>query len=83
MCLVYTHSPRRLHKIALERIGQYLKGAVQEGLILKLSENYEGNVYVDSDFADLWPYEECNDPSCVKSRAGFIVSSHLEHEINA
>jgi len=73
-CARFTHSPRRSHEIALERIGQYLKGTVHEGLILKPSKNYTVDVYVDSDFAGLWPYEERNDPSCVKSRAGFVIS---------
>ena len=73
-CARFTHSPRRSHEIALERIGQYLKGTVKEGLILKSSGNNEVDIYVDSDFAGLWPYEDRNDPSCVKSRAGFVIS---------
>ena len=31
----YTHSPKRLHELALERIGQYLKGTINKGLVLK------------------------------------------------
>ena len=73
-CARFTLSPRRSHEIALERIGQYLKGTVQEGLVLKPSGNNKVDVYVDSDFAGLWPYEDRTDPSCVKSRAGFIIS---------
>ena len=73
-CARFTHSPRRSHEIALERIGQYLKGTVQDGLILKPSKNFEVDVYVDSDFAGLWPYEERKDPNCVKSRAGFVIT---------
>jgi hypothetical protein len=28
---------------------------------------------VDADFAGLWPYEDKHDPSCVKSRTGFVI----------
>ena len=31
------------------------------------------DVYVDADFAGLWPHEDKNDPTCVKSRTGFII----------
>ncbi len=31
------------------------------------------DVYVDADFAGLWPYEDKQDPSCVKSRTGFVI----------
>ena len=34
-CAHFVHSPKQSHKIALEWIGQYLKGMLQEGLILK------------------------------------------------
>jgi hypothetical protein len=26
------------------------------------------------DFAGLWGYEDCNDPSCVKSRTGYVIN---------
>ena len=31
----YVHSPKHSHELALERIGQYLKGTLDNGLILK------------------------------------------------
>ena len=34
-CARFTHSPKRSHEQALERIGQYLKGTMEEGLILR------------------------------------------------
>lgn len=30
-------------------------------------------MYCDADFAGLWSYEDPNDPTCVKSRTGYIV----------
>jgi hypothetical protein len=31
------------------------------------------DVFCDADFAGLWPYEDKMDPSCVKSRTGFVI----------
>jgi hypothetical protein len=50
-CSRFVHSPRRSHEIALEHIGQYLKGTLDEGLILKPSEELDIDVFVDADFA--------------------------------
>lgn len=30
-------------------------------------------MYVDAAFAGLWGYEDRHDPSCVKSRSGFVI----------
>jgi Reverse transcriptase (RNA-dependent DNA polymerase) len=72
-CARFTHSPKRSHERALERIGQYLKGTIPEGLIMKPSQNLDLDCYVDADFAGLWPYEDKLDPVCVKSRTGFVL----------
>ena len=69
----FTHSPKRSHEIALERIGQYLKGTIDDGLILKPTGAFDIDAYVDADFAGLWPLEDKQDPSCVKSRTGFVI----------
>lgn len=29
--------------------------------------------YVDADFAGLWPHEDKSDPTCVKSRKGYVI----------
>ena len=73
-CSRYTHNPKRSHEIALEHIGQYLKHTQDEGLVLKPShDNLNVDCFVDADFAGLWPYEDKQDPSCVKSRTGFTL----------
>ena len=63
----FTHSPRRSHEMALEHIGQYLKGTIDEGLILKPTDDLNIDCYVDADFVGLWPYEDKYDLTCVKS----------------
>jgi hypothetical protein len=72
-CARYVHQTRRSHEIAIERIGQYLKATQDEGLILRPSGRLDIDCYVDADFAGLWPYEDKQDPSCVKSRTGFVI----------
>jgi len=74
-CARFTHSPTRLHEEALKRIGLYLKQTRTEGLILEpdLTNGLKLDCYVDADFAGQWGYEDKNDPSCMKSRTGFII----------
>jgi hypothetical protein len=72
-CARFSHSPRRSHEIALERIGQYLKFTANEGLVLRPTGQLDIDVFCDADFAGLWPYEDKLDPSCVKSRTGFVI----------
>jgi hypothetical protein len=67
-----SHSPRRSHEIALERIGQYLKFTSEQGLVLQPTGVLDIDVFCDADFAGLWSYEDALDPTCVKSRTGFV-----------
>ena len=73
-CAGFMHGTRRSHEIALERIGQHLKKTAGKGLILNPSSDLHLDVHVDADFAGLWPHEDKEDPICVKSRTGFVVS---------
>ena len=72
-CARHVHRTRRSHEIAIERIGLYLKGTMDKGLILKPTGILDIDCYVDADFAGLWPHEDKNDPTCVKSRTGFVI----------
>jgi len=75
-CARFTHSPKRSHEQALERIGQYLKRTANEGLILRptpLTDTFNTDIYVDSAFAGAWGFEPPSNPDCVKSRTGFII----------
>jgi hypothetical protein len=72
-CARYVHCTKRSHEIALEHIGRYLKGTIDQGLVLRPDGTLNIDNYVDADFAGLWPYEDKQDPSCVKSRMGFAI----------
>ena len=72
----FTHSPRRSHELALIRIGQYLKGTADKGMILQPAalDSLFMDCHVDSDFMGLYGKEPRDDPVSVKSRAGYIIS---------
>jgi hypothetical protein len=72
----YTFGPKRSHELALERIGRYLKGTIDKGLILKPDLNsslFKIDVYVDAAFASGWGTEQGTNPDSVKSRTGYII----------
>ena len=73
-CARFTHSPKASHGEALRRICRYLKGTSTQGLILRPTAELRLDVHVDSDFAGLWKREDDQDPVCVKSRTGFVIS---------
>jgi hypothetical protein len=72
----FIHCTKGSHDEALERIGQYLKATGDKGLILHPKSHkvrLDIDCYVDADFAGLWGYEDKQDPSCVKSRTGYVI----------
>ena len=75
----FVHSPRRSHELALERIGRYLKGTLDKGLVLKPllfdpdNRQLKMDIYVDAAFACGWGTELGTNPDSVKSRTGYII----------
>jgi hypothetical protein len=65
----FAFSPKRSHELALIRIGQYLKGTREQGMILMplSTDRLEMDMYVDSDFMGLYGKEDRTDPTNVKS----------------
>ena len=73
-CARYTYCSKLSHKKVLKRIGRYLKGTRTKGLIMKPNNDLNIDCHVDSNFADLWRYEDDQDPTCVRSRTWYIIS---------
>ena len=68
LCAIF--GPKRSHELALKRIGQYLKGTIEKGLILRpdLTESkFKIDVYVDAALASGWCTELGSNPDSVKS----------------
>jgi hypothetical protein len=53
-CACYTHAPKQSHKDALKQIGRYLKGTLNNELVLTPSNDFKIDCYPDADFAGLW-----------------------------
>ena len=75
-CARFTNAPRHSHAVAVKRIAHYLKGVLdqEQGLQFKVSSKFNLDLYVDADFAGLWTYEDEQDPVCVKSRTGYVIT---------
>ena len=58
----------------MKRIGQYLKATWDRGLVLNPSKVLKIDCYPDADFAGMYGHENSTDPSCVKSRTGFVIT---------
>ncbi len=72
-CAHYTFAPKQSHEDALKRIGWYLKGTLDKGLILNPSNDPNIDCYPDADFAGLWNRDDRNDPHRVRSRTGYVI----------
>ena len=70
----YAFGPRCSHEEAIKYIGRYLKGTGDKVIIMTPSMKLQIDCYVDSDFSDLWNYEESTDPTSVKSRSFFLFT---------
>ena len=92
-CARFAFAPKRCHELALIRIGQYLQGAMDQGLLMKPmdQDHFTMDVYVDSDFLGIHGKEHRADPDNVRSRTGHVIllnrcpviySSHLQKSIS-
>ena len=71
----FAFSPKRSHELALTRIGQCLKGTLNEGLMMKPMDtsSFKMDVFVDSDFLGICGQERRTDPDDVRSRTGYVI----------
>ena len=73
-CARYIHSPKQSHKDTLKPIERYLKDTETKGLILNPSKFLNTHCYPDTNFAGLWTRDDVQDPHCVRSRTGYVIS---------
>lgn len=71
----YCMDPKEPHGIAIKRIARYLKGNMDEGLIINPNRDKLCiDCHVDADFAGNWNLQDAEDPGGVISRTGFILT---------
>jgi hypothetical protein len=89
-CCRFNHCAKQSHEKGIKRIARYLKGTRTRGLIFDPKKELKLEMFCDADFAGLWTVENSDDPVCVKSRTGIILtlggipiqwSSKLQSEI--
>ncbi|KAI2489482.1 hypothetical protein MHU86_25099 [Fragilaria crotonensis] len=73
-CARFSIDPRTPHGIALKRIGRYLLGTRDKGMIIRPTKDITLDCYADADFAGLFASHDPNDPKSVKSRSGFVIT---------
>ena len=73
-CARFLENPRKSHAEAVKRIGRYLLHTRDKGLIIRPSDLWQFDCWVDADFAGNW--RKCDahiDPMTSKSRSGWLV----------
>lgn len=69
----FSINPRLSHQRAVIRIGKYLKGSEDKGLIFKPDPSKGLECFVDADFAGGWNKSDSSDASSVMSRTGYVL----------
>ena len=76
-CARFMSNPKRSHGQAIKRIGRYLLGTKELGLVLRPDPNRSFDCYVDASFAGEWIKSNADqamyDPNTARSRSGFII----------
>jgi hypothetical protein len=67
-------NPKHSHKIVIKRMGRYLIGTKDKGMIIKPTSTIGIDAYPDADFASLYGYEDNNDPVCVCSCTSYVIT---------
>ena len=70
----FSHRPRKSHATAVKTIVRYLAGSLDQGVVYKRPETLSLDCFVDADFAGLYGRENPENPTCAKSRTGYIIS---------
>jgi hypothetical protein len=74
-CARFSHDPKLEHGNAVKRIGRYLKGTADQGIIMKPDNSRSLDLHVDADFSGNWDKEiAASDPATAQSRHGYILS---------
>jgi histone deacetylase 1/2 len=74
-CARFSSAPKVAHSKAVKRIGRYLAGTRNKGIIMTPDPTRSVEVHADADFSGLYdPETAIFDPVTAKSRTGYLVS---------
>jgi hypothetical protein len=70
----FSADPKTNHSTAVKRIGRYLLGTRDKGIIMTPDPQRSLEVYADADFCGLYNHETAiYDPATAKSRTGYVI----------
>ena len=72
-CARYNNDPKLSHERAIRRIGKYLLGTQNKGIIFSPNPEKGLECFVDADFSGNWTAVDSVDPENVLSRTGYII----------
>jgi len=72
-CARYSICPMLTHERAIKRIGRYLLGTKDKGILFKPDIDKGMECFVDADFAGGWSKDSPEEPDNVLSRTGFVI----------
>ena len=72
-CARFCNDPKLLHETAMNRIGRYLLGTSDKGIILQPDRDKNIECFVDADFAGNWNKAEAEDAVNMLSRTGYVI----------
>ena len=74
-CARYCSDPRKEHAEAVKRIGRYLRGSAQQGIIMSPGDLQSFECWVDASHAGEWQSEVAEksvEPTVARSRMGYV-----------
>jgi hypothetical protein len=71
----FMFNAKRSHEISIKQIGYYLIGTKDKRMIIKPTATIGIDAYPDADFAGLCGYEDNNDPVCIRSHTGYVITA--------
>ncbi len=72
-CAPFCTQPMALHELAVKRIARYLLATKDKGFLLRPTNHFSLDMYVDADFAGRWHKEYSHLRDNVLSRTGYVV----------
>ena len=72
-CARFVHSPKKSHGTAIKTIVRYLVRTRHMGMNIRPNGTLALDCYVDADYCGLFKVENSDDPTCAKSRTGYII----------
>ena len=70
----FSSEPKKIHTQAVKRIGRFLLGSRDKGIVLRPDPDKAFECFCDADFCGLWdPKYAIYDPATAKSRTGYLI----------